>query len=322
VETPAEPLTFATEPRARTLLADLDARLLGFLGSLPETLASRALRRSTFVGGPPEARLTSLATLNPLIACSPWLFWEAFGSLPDGVFVEAAVAGAALSLSSGIMDKLADGEAPQPGVFSLLSEALRLHAWAGFRTLFPAADSFWAEFQRLSETYWKALAEESELQRHPAGFTEDAFTRVSAGKVSPIVVTLAAMAHLSEHPDLLPPMEQSLRWTFVAGQLHDDILDWETDVASGHVTHFIRQLNGDDGRSPEGITQRARQARARSWADVDMFKQVLHYYGLARDAVRVLDCPTWGLYLTWHEQRARRDQISAAAAHLERILSD
>jgi hypothetical protein len=316
-----EGLLAAADPRPAGLLADLDGRIQRFFRSLPDPLAAAAVLRATYVGGQEFETLESLTSLNPLIACCPWLFWELFGSLQSERFLDVAEAGACLSLASGIMDKLVDGEARHPERSFLLQEALRLRAQRLLRRLFPSDSEFWPQFDRLAETYWHALNEESNYQSEPSAFTEEAFVRVSGGKVSPIVVTIAALAALRQRMDVLEPIERSFRWTFAAGQLHDDILDSVEDSERGHVTFFTRSLlRTADGSPLLGRAGELRSAVERTWADVDMFDKALEFYDHARDSVNGLACTAWNGYLDWHRQRALQDQTVAAARHLRRIL--
>lgn len=315
-------LNLVSVPRARALLRTLNQGYTRFVNSLPPDLAALARRRGTYVGAAGGEKIRRLEDLNPLISCSPWLFWEAFEGVDDHTFASIALAGACLSLSSGVMDKLVDGEAYPLPSFLLLHEGLTQCARRGFGDVLGSRPSFWREFDRLGEEYWRSLAAEVSSRESPSTLTLDSFVQFSGGKVSPIVVSIAAFAEVADSRDLLPPIEQSFRMTFAAGQLHDDILDWHSDATTGHVTYFLARLFPEGEWA--GVSDRPLAAEShleQEWTDVELFGEALELYDRALAAVRGLHYPSWEAYLKAYRGRAEEDRKMAMARHLQRITA-
>ena len=309
-------------PRARALLGTMNRGYFHFMDSLPPDLAQFARLRGTYVGAARGEEIRGLEELNPLISCSPWLFWEILESVDDLSFATVALAGACLSLSSGVMDKLVDGEAHPLHTFLLLYEGLSQHARRGFRDVLGSRPTFWKEFDRLGEEYWRCLAAEVAFRGSPSSLTLDAFVEFSGGKVSPIVVTIAAFAEMAGCGDLVPLIEQSFRMTFAAGQLHDDILDWHSDATSGHLTYFLTQLvpSGEWAETSDRALA-AEHHLEEEWTDVELFGEALNLYDQAIVCVRGLPCPSWEAYLKAYKARAEEDRRLAMARHLQRVVA-
>ncbi len=308
--------------RPRRLLDEMDARYRRWAQGLPPGVAALAHRRRAFVSARGDERFNSLADFNPLIACAPWLFWSHFEALDDGRMLLIAEGGARMALASGVIDKLVDGQADPAPEFALLHRALEESAFTLLREAFSGKSPFWAHFERLNEAYAHALALEVHCQHHPAELTLETFVQMSGGKVTPLMIGIAGLAVAAGCAEILEPIERSLRATYVAGQLHDDLLDWEQDAQAGHRTYVLRRLAPPAAWTADrGLAvQELRAANERRWLDVELYRLSLDWYDRAQQAVEGLDCPLWRAYLERYRARAEEDQRRVLARHVARVL--
>jgi hypothetical protein len=310
------------EERAQRLLDSLDARYFLFVTELPSPLDEIAQLESTIVGQSGEGRFKGPSTLNPLIAWSPWLFWELFGSLEDEVFLKVAETGMLLSLASVVMDHVVDGQAEHPAEMALLQHTFYAAALSGLRSIFPTTSPFWPDFERLSSVYRMALGMEIHSRFHPDLLTKESFDTFAGGKVSPMVITIAAMATLTDQTWAIEPIERSFHYAFIAGQIHDDVLDWRLDQTARHLTFFLTCLAPveawRDGRWPEN--QLLEETNSVQWLDVEYFSEVMDTFDRSAEAVNEIPCSGWRSYLQTYRSVAERHQRAAVASHLLRII--
>lgn len=306
------------EPRAEKLLEQFEARYAKFNRHLPPSLRQLAQAESTYLGEITEAPFSGLRAMNPLITRTPWLFWETFKNLEDEILLQLAEAGVCMALASVLIDHLADGQVPNPGSLMLFRQSLQDRALSLYRRNFPSDSQFWIEYQRLSEEYIAALQMEIDSQSDPNLFTIENFQGFAAGKVSPMVVTIAALAESSAQIDLLAPVEASMRFSYVAGQIHDDILDWQDDLEKRHLTFFLTKLSADhdyETGSWPGVEE-LKALNDKKWLDVKQLYLAIEWFDRALEAVDGIDCPGWEFYLREYRTVAEEDQQSALAKHL------
>ena len=325
------------QPRAR-LIRELEARYFSWADALPPLLGALARDRSTYTGHPGDGPFEGPASINPLIACAPWLFWESFSGLEDGVFLDIAEAGAYLTLASGVMDHLVDGQYPNPVPLTLFYQAIYDSGITLFRRIFPPDSPFWPNFDRLNRDYMAALAAEIETQQGLQPFPFAHFDWFAGGKVTPMAITLAALTAASAQPHLLAPIETSLRKSYVAGQLLDDTLDWEKDLGVGHVTYVLTllaqaaeelQLSSETnlGGPPvatAGVwpsSETLLTANQRRWIDTDALGLSVAEFENALAAVSEVDCPFWVTYLEEYRDIAKEYRRGAMAGHLADVFT-
>jgi hypothetical protein len=308
--------------RADSLLNALDERYFRFAHQLPGHLQEIALSESSYEGVPGEKPFRSMTNFNPLITCTAWLFWETFHQLDDDLFLDIAEAGAFFGQASVLIDHLVDGEVPRPAPIILFRQSVYEHAVSVLRGVFPQNSPFWGQFDRLSLTYLSSLGAEVETQEHPEKLTYMNFTSFAGGKVSPMVITIAALAEASSKSSLLDPIETSLRSSYVAGQIHDDILDWEKDLNERHLTYVLTQLfeSGEYTSQKWPLSEVVAEAVNTSWKDVDLFKLALEWFNRAFEAVDEIACQGWKDYLNEYKGVAVEHQKGAVAQHLQRTL--
>ncbi len=315
-------LRLPENPRAIRLFGEVDSRYQAFADRLPESLGRMARLRRTYLGSPSDEPFQGLADLNPVLAGTPWMFWEQFERLGDEQFVTIAEGGALFVLASILLDHIVDRQVEQPEAATLLHQALHTRGIKCLRAALPASTSFWTTFERLSADHLAGLAAELDSQTDTSSVREATFIRMAHGKVSPIVVTLAALAEASGRPAVLPHLEASLKHIAVASQLLDDIGDWREDLEVGHVTYFLTQIlpvRDRQATAPQ-IVESARAAIDADWLDVDYLQVTLSWLEKSAQVVSGLECPGWLEYVEGYRQLTDEHLTVAVARHLVRVL--
>jgi hypothetical protein len=88
---------------------------------------------------------------------------------------------------------------------------------------------------------------EREVSHRQAEYGAEEFDRV-LDRSQPLVLPGAALLDLADQWPLLPALQRFIHHTVRAGQLVDDTIDCERDLAAGNHTWVVRLLNGEDGR--------------------------------------------------------------------------
>ncbi|OGO31702.1 MAG: hypothetical protein A2Z16_10205 [Chloroflexi bacterium RBG_16_54_18] len=314
--------SLSLEPRAELMIHALERRYLTWAGQLPVFYRKMALAESTFTGREGAGKFQISRTLNPLNARSPWLFWDLFSKLEDELFLDAAEAGAFNSLSTVVLDHLVDGQYSSPGMIALFQGKLFQKGQSKFRLLFPADSIFWQDFDHYNDQYSWALGLEAETQNHPHILPNKAFIDSATAKASPMLITLAAFTAISNQPELQGPIEKSLGACAVAGQLHDDLLDWRADYENRHLTWFLLQLlSAEEWKSEKPIPLSELEERNfEDKRDLVVFGETIGWFDKAKEAIRAINCQGWQRYLEEYRSIAVEHQRACAAYHLKRVL--
>jgi hypothetical protein len=310
------------EPRAENLLGQLETRYSHLIDQLPISLQQIALAESTYLGENTQKPFSGLRAMNPLITRTPWLFWKVFKPLEDEIFLGIAEAGVCMALASVFIDHLVDGQVPEPGPFMLFRQSLCDRGNFLYRQIFPFKSQFWVQYERLTRGHITSLQMEIDARTKTELFAFDNFTDFAGGKVAPMAITIAALTEASHQPDLLQPIETSIRCSYVAGQLHDDILDWEPDLEERHLSYFLTCLAADKtfDRGSWPTHTELQQVNNKEWVDVKSYYQAIEWFDRALQAVSGIDCPGWKHYLQEYRGVAEKDQQSALASHLLYVL--
>lgn len=316
-------LKLPKDERAAVLFEALNERYFLFVSKLPTPLARLGERKGTYLGAPDEDPFAGIPGLNPVLASTPWLFWESFQDLEDEPFLMIAEAGACFVLASIIMDHLVDGQAAEPGLTALFHQALYEHGVTRFREVFPAQSQFWSHFERLAGDHLRGLAIEIDVQANPDQLNLDAFSAMAHGKVSPIVATIAALVQAVGKPRVLAPIETSLKHIAKASQLLDDVGDWEEDVKAGHLTYYLTRLAPPEAWGGEGWPELEwlRERIRAGWLDAENLQQVIAWLDQSLAAVEDLQCPAWVEYVEGYRTRANRHLTIAVGRHLKHTLA-
>ena len=112
------------DSRQSDLFEKLNSRYFDFARQLPQPLKRLGTLKSTFLGSPHEGIFEGVLELNPVLAGTPWLFWETFSSLEDEQYLQIAEAGTMFVLASIVLDHLVDGQAERQEQVALFHQAL------------------------------------------------------------------------------------------------------------------------------------------------------------------------------------------------------
>ena len=167
------------------------------------------MSESTFKGSPGIKPYGGIKTNNPLITQTPWLFMEAFEGLDKNFFLDFAEAGLFFGLASVIFDHLVDGQFTNPGLAILLHQAIFQLGARIYRKLFPSNAPFWLQYDRLTKEHIISLSKDVATQVNLRGLNLEDFAASASGKVSPMLIAVAAMAEAVDNPSLLQPIESS-----------------------------------------------------------------------------------------------------------------
>lgn len=305
------------DQRARRLFDELERRFSQYVHSLPGSLNEVASAKSTYLGADAEGEFEGIVSLNPVLAGTPWLFWEQFGDLEEGAFVDIAEAGACLVTASILLDHLVDGQAAPAEQTALFHQSLRSHAFRTYQSVFSSESPFWELFYQLESDHILGLGLEVQAQTMRAPVTWEILEQTAHGKVSPIICTIAAMAIASDRLEIMDPIERSLRHIAVASQLLDDIGDWRHDQQVGHQTHFLSEIRSRvDGQPADPSVEALQAIIDDSWLDVDHLHMVIEHLEHSLAVLEELSCKGWRDYVSGYIDLAEGHLARAAATHL------
>jgi hypothetical protein len=314
------------DARAAKLFERLDEKYFEFVNGLPSPLSKLALTKSTYVGQPGVEAFEGVTKMNAVIACTPWLFWELFCGLDDEEIMPIAEAGTYYALASVILDHLLDKQTLFPEASTLLHQALYERGTSGLRKIFPMSSPFWKHFDRLAKEHVIGMAVEIEAQNDPDVLTMDSFFMLAKGKIAPMVVTMAALTEASDQGELLQPIEDSIKTTIAAGQMHDDIGDWKDDLQNQHMTYFMSLLAPpppDSWMGRDWPTEAEMQKRIDdSWEDINQLRIVVSWFDEARSMASELGCPAWENYVTNYREVADKHLTAFTTLHMVNSLQD
>jgi hypothetical protein len=140
-----------------------------------------------------------------------------------------------------IMDGHAIERAAMPALYPFHMRFVR-----PYQKYFDYKSAFWNEFERILMITVEAVAGEASLGE----ITAEDFIRFSARKPAAAVIPMAAVCVHYGRPDMVAPWESVLtsfaRWH----QMHDDVMDWSSDMQGGQPTWLLteaaRQRNGGE----------------------------------------------------------------------------
>jgi len=311
-------LRLPEDARALDLYERLNLRYFQFADRLPRPLSKLARQRSTFLGGPDQETFKGVPGLNPVLASTPWLFWETFSSVDDESFLEIAEAGMMFVLASIILDHLVDGQAVPPEEIALFHQALYGHGVAMYRKAMPSASPFWLHFDRLAHGHLTGLSAELESQSGHSHIGLDDLFSMAHGKVSPIITTIAALAFASGQPEVLSLIETSLKHIAVASQLLDDVGDWEHDLEAGHYTYFLSRLVSHEVWGGEDLpaVEELQTILEEEWNDVEHLRLVMGWLDDSLEAVQGLKCSAWVEYVEGYRTLTDKNLSLVMGHHL------
>ena len=304
--------------RGKQLYEAYQHRYFEFIDQLPLTLRRAAQEDRTFLGAPTKKKFTGFAGVNPIYTGIPWLFWELFCELDDARFLDLAAAGGYFALASILLDHLIDQQVQQPTTTLLLARAFDHEGGRLLRKEFSSTAQFWDDFDRLFAEFLSALSLEQDIQLDPRKLAIENHLAMAQGKMCPMVIAVAALSSLTAQKDLLGRVELSLKYTFAAGQFHDDALDLEMDVSNEHATFLISQL------TPPAVLEAQRRPtweevlaeNEAAWLDVTHLESALTWYGKAVDVLGGLRCASWRAYLAQYTATARQHRKHFLSQHI------
>lgn len=320
---PDHPFGPSKSSRRLCLLRLHDERIFRLLRDLPPPLNSLALHHNTFVGPAPPLVDLEPSIRSPAAALLPWLFWETFGDLDDETFLTIAEAAGCHLLASIVLDHLIDSQAADPASSALLYKGLIDRGVSLLTELFHSESGFWQHFHRLAREHLVGLATELAGRADPRQLSHEVAVRMAQAKVSPGILTLAAMTEAAGARGWLESIEKSIRHVGVASQLIDDARDWRTDAEARHITYFLTCLAPTEAWASATwpSTDELESRIQTEWLDTDHYRKAIVEIDRAIEQVHDIYCPRWTNYV--HEKRIQTDRLLKAtlAGHLIRQLN-
>jgi hypothetical protein len=166
------------------------------------------------------------------------------------------------------------------------------------------------------------MAIELQAQADPLCLTPESFHKMACARIAPMLTVVAALAEVVQRPGLLATIEASIKPVIVAGQMYDDIGDWEEDFEAGRVTYYLTRLippaawQSGDLPSIEDV----RHAIAEEWPDVDHMRLVISWFAEAMSAVDGLECSAWTKWVAEYQEAAGQHQRSFVTRHMARSI--
>ncbi len=313
---------YPKDPKAAELFSQLNTRYFDFADRLPPPLVTLARTINTFRGYPGNQPFENIASLNPVLAASPWLFWEMFQDVNDDLFLTIAEAGMLFVLASVILDHIVDGQGNSLDELCLFHQALYHGGVSKFREVLPRSSFYWTHFDRLAASHLKGLATELSIQSDPQQLTLNSLFVMAHGKVAPIVNTSAALSYASSQSEILSSIETSLNHIATASQLLDDIGDWKQDIQVRHLTYFLAQCAPlTEWQSPTWpMADDIQKYIDDSWIDTDHMDLVIKWLDEAVNAVQNLNCPAWIEYVNGYRKRSVQHLTNFYTYHLSKVF--
>lgn len=175
--------------------------------------------------------------LCPILTLPAWVE-ESLTGAPDETFqpdlVYSTIAG---YCHIRLLDDVMDGDAAAD--VALLPASGFFHAeFTGiYARHFAPQHLFWESFERL----WFGAAEAALADAELSSVTLEQFRVVSAQKLSPAKIPIAAVCLRHGRSDALPAWSGVAEALGEVAQLTDDVLDWREDLARGAATYFLTE---------------------------------------------------------------------------------
>ncbi len=312
------------DPRAKALLAEMDARFFVAIEDLPDPLRALAQMRGTYDGTDDRGRFEGLSSMNPGLTCTPWMFWEISSGIDDERFVDIAFGGGTVILSSILLDHLADNQVVQAGKTTLLQAELQALGSSQLRQVFGPKNDFWDQHDRLLGEHRRGLAEELQWRKEPDRLTETVFVEAISAKFAPIALTMVATALAAQRNDLAQMAERSIKHLAVASQLLDDLGDWQDDRQAHRLTWFIKSLDPDfDWTAEEWPSAEELQGHIdANWSEIKLLNWAMEWLNRSKDAVDDINCPAWLRYLDGFREITEGHLSGRTARHLARSIEE
>jgi hypothetical protein len=190
---------------------------------------------------------------------------------------------------------------------------------------------FWDSFRQLPDEPFLQTAEAGALfgmalelagRIDPALLTPDAFYTLASARIAPMLTVVAALAEISGDASLLPPVEASVKAVIVAGQLLDDIGDWQEDLEAGRITFYLTRLIPPEawptGKTPS--REQLQQALDADWKDVEGLRMVIDWFEGGLSAVQGLECSAWIEYVEEYHALTQQLLTASVTRHLAQSL--
>ena len=231
------------------ITARAERRLRSDMGQLAPFLAPRL---SSWIDDLLEGRSLAAGFLAPTafpVVGIAWWAEEAVGSVDPERQEDLAASSMAGYLFIRLIDNLMDGDGPGdvgllPGLGFFSTVFVR-----PYRRWFPGSHPFWPYL----EDVWVGAAD---LTARDAAFSHvdlERFHTVSARKTAAARIPVAATFHLHGRVDRLEEWEGFLDSFGRFHQLHNDLLSWRRDVATGTATYLLSMAG--EGRSDDAVAE-------------------------------------------------------------------
>ncbi len=312
------------DPRAEELLREMGARFFQIVETLPNPLKELAMVRGTYDGTGSSTPFQGLSNMNPGLTATPWMFWEITSGIDGQHFIDLALGGGLVIMSSILLDHLVDHQVEMIGETALLQSEFQGRGRALMRGAIGSDADFWVHADRLLEEHRCGLAQEIQWRNQPDLLTDERFVETIAAKFAPIALTMVAFLVAADRRDLIGPIEQSIKHLAVASQLLDDLGDWEEDRRQHRLTRFIKSLapnanwKADEWPSESELQDQIDQ----EWAEIQLLNEASDWLDRSGAAVAGINCPAWMAYLRGFRDLADQHLRGRTARHLARSIQE
>ena len=247
----AGPATTGDDGMRRTVHDDIQARLRGQrdrLGPRLRLAFDELMARHGFLTDDADAFFHPLA--QPLVTFPRWVA-SASGGVDEAVLrdlVESTLMGYLyVRVQDDVMDEglTVGGRGPLAVATSFLLADSFLERHVALVAAHVGSPRFWALHEAVSARYAEAMLLERVVSDAASACTDDDFARV-LDRSMPLVLPGAAIFDRADRWDDVPALTAFVRHVVRAGQIVDDVVDAERDVAAGNHTWVARQLGSTD----------------------------------------------------------------------------
>jgi hypothetical protein len=227
----------------------MDALFAAFVASLPAELAGEARGLAVTLGlAPSRAVPWSQVFSHEITLGAPGLVAEAMPDLPARAVEDASLAHLLAIVEAFATDRIEDRQVPETPALSALLAHVRESRNGALRRVVSGATYAIAQQETLA-----AIAEEQRILRGGEGIDFARYLAVSHGKQRvglPASLALASAAGWDDRRARV--LARLLDAVWLGLQIHDDVVDWEEDLARGGA--WATALAG--GQDPTAVRPR------------------------------------------------------------------
>jgi squalene-hopene/tetraprenyl-beta-curcumene cyclase len=197
-----------------------------------------------------------------------------------------------------ITDKILDEKTDKLNKEVLLfSYVLREESLKIMYDLFPSGNKFWQYFEKYYKEYTHAVISEINCHFNKfCSYTTDELEMIYGGNSSFAKAIPTAFAIKSNKIEIIAPIEDSIKYFYIALNIFDDVNDWKKDYANGQYSYLLSRTvldnNLEEQLSNMNIADIGKHVFFSGTASKTL-ELSIEYFQKSLETVKNLNCPLW-----------------------------